>query len=88
MGDAIVRLGRDGMGPAADEADFDAWTTYVREHIDEATGLDVAVETRGARCVQDDRVVADDADRQTIYDALQSLWEAFCTDMEGVVDHG
>lgn len=77
---ATLTLGRDGMGPEADEADFDAWTTYVCGHIDEATGLDVAVEIRGARDAQDDRIVADDEDRQTIDDALQSLWEAFCAD--------
>jgi hypothetical protein len=77
---ATLTLGRDGMGPEADEADFDAWTTYVCEHIDEATGLDVAVEIRGERDVQDDHIVADDDDRESIENALVTLWEAFCAD--------
>lgn len=81
MSAATLTLGRDGMGPEADEAHFDAWTTYVCEHIDEATGLDVAVEVRGARDVQTDHVsprggVEDD----TITAALVDLWEAFCAD--------
>ena len=47
-------------------------------HIDEATGLDVTVDTRSKRDVQDDHVSGDDA--QTVRDALSVLWEAFCAD--------
>ena len=73
-------LGRDGMGADADEADFDAWVAFVCARIDVMTGLDVTVEYRGARDVQDDCIIADDADRQTIHDAIQLLWDAFCAD--------
>ena len=79
MSDATITLGRDGMGEQADEADFDAWVSYVCAHIDEATGLDVDVEVRGARDVQDDAITGMD-DRQPIHDAIQSLWDAFCAD--------
>ena len=83
---ATLTLGRDGMGGESDEADFDAWVAYVSAHIDEATGLDVTVDTRGKRDVQDDRIRAtsDDPansdDAQTIRDALVTLWDAFCAD--------
>jgi hypothetical protein len=75
---AALVLGRDGMGPDADEADFDAWTTYVCERIDAATGLDVAVEIRGKRDVQDNGYRADDPD--ALRDAVNSLWDDFCAD--------
>lgn len=85
MANATLILGRDGMGEVATEADFDAWVAYVCEHIDEATGLDVAVETRGKRDVQDDKILADGSgsgDSLTIDEALGTLWEAFCASPE------
>lgn len=80
--DAVVTLGRDGMGPEADESDYLAWVAYVENHIDDATGLDVRVDTRSARDVQDDaiRVYRDGYEEADVHDALQSLWEAFCAD--------
>ena len=78
----LVTLGRDGMGPVADEEDFEAWTAYVCDHIDEATDLAVDVGTRSERDVQDDRIDADDCDRQRIADALQELWCEFCSKPE------
>jgi hypothetical protein len=79
MSDATITLGRDGMGSQADEADFDAWVTYVCEHIDEATGLDVDVEVRRLGDVQNDAVTGTD-DRQLIHDAVRYLWDVFCAD--------
>ena len=79
MSDATITLGRDGMGPQADEADFDAWVTYVCEHIDEATGLDVDVEVRRLGDVQDDAVTGTD-DRQLIHAAVRYLWDVYCAD--------
>jgi hypothetical protein len=76
---ATIVLGRDGMGALADEADFDAWVAYVSDRIDDATGLDVTVEVRRARDVQDDAITGTD-DRQPIHDTIQSLWDDFCSD--------
>lgn len=75
MTKALVILGRDGLD---DEADFTAWVTYVVDRIDERTGLDVAIQTRNPRDVQDNGIYADDA--QAIRDALRSLWDDFCAD--------
>jgi hypothetical protein len=78
MADATLILGRDGMGALATEEDFDAWVSFVAGEIDSATGLDVAVETRGARDVQDDEIRGCLGDAQPIRDALVSLWDEFC----------
>lgn len=78
---ATVILGRDGMGDAADEDDFDAWVAYVTERIDAASGLDVDVQTRGARDVQSTGYPgAMDDEAQTLRDALVTLWADFCAD--------
>lgn len=78
MADATLILGRDGMGELATEADYDAWVTFVCERIDDATGLDVNVEERGAQDVQDDTIRGYAGDEQPIRDALETLWNEFC----------
>lgn len=81
MTNATLILGRDGLGSDADEAFFDQWVGYVSERIDEATGLDVAVETRSARDAQADSIVADDeVTRVTVAEAKNALWERFCSE--------
>jgi hypothetical protein len=82
-----ITLGQDGMGAEADEADFDAWCAYVSDRIDEESGCEVTVETRGARDVQDDDVSEIDCLREDGYPARDAvkeakarLWDAFCAD--------
>ena len=76
--DATITLGRDGMGELATEDDFDAWCDYVCKRIDEVTGMSVVVDVRAKRDVQTDDIDCDD--RETIYRAIQSLWNEFCAD--------
>ena len=83
---AVIILGRDGMGEASAE-DFDSWVAYVTDHIDQLTGLDVLVNERSPREVQDDYIrvegTADSdpaADKAMVREALCSLWESFCAD--------
>jgi hypothetical protein len=75
---AALILGRDGMGESSPEDDFDSWVTFVTDRIDERTGLDVAVEVRSPRDVQEDAIRGDDAARQTIREAKAALWEEWC----------
>lgn len=79
---ALVVLGRDGMGPEADESDFLAYVRYVSDRIDEACGFAVDVETRGPRDVQENAVrgLCDDDVEHTVRVALERLWESFCAD--------
>jgi hypothetical protein len=81
---ATITLGRDGMGPEADEADFEAWVAYVSarfEHIEQGAGLDgLSIETRERRDVQSTAIAADDA--HAIESILSDLWDDFCADTE------
>lgn len=79
MIDGTIVLGRDGMGEGADEDDFEAWIHFVGNRIDAATGLDIVVEMRGKGDVQDTAYRGFD-DPQPVRDAVQSLWDAFCSD--------
>lgn len=45
---AILILGRDGMGEA-DEADFEAWSLFVCQRIDERCGFTVDMDERAPR---------------------------------------
>lgn len=84
MSKIIVTLTADGMGPEADEADFDALASYVAERIDERTGLSVEVDQHafsGPGSLSTNTIVGADSDeRQTIREALDALWEEFCAD--------
>ena len=72
-------LGRDGMGDDADEAAFDAYVEYVNDHIDEACGFTVNVETHQPRDVQDTRVIGGTYEqRETVKYQLQEIWNAWC----------
>jgi hypothetical protein len=78
---ATLIMGRDGMGPESDEADFEAWVDYVSERIDERSGCDVTIEIRGSRDVQDDKISADSEEgARSINDAKQAIWDEFCAD--------
>jgi hypothetical protein len=80
MSDATLILGRGGMGEYT-ETDFEAWVSYVADRIDEATGLNVRVEARNKRDVQDNYICGfDSAQDQEIRSALNSLWDDFCAD--------
>lgn len=85
MADALVILGKHtglpGLGWGED--DFDAWLTFVCEHIDDATGLDVDVDTADPRDVQEDRIEVYPHDGEECYGdriraALSDLWVQFC----------
>ena len=82
---AALTLGRDGMGDSATAEDFDAWVAYVAARIDEATGLDVTVDERRHRDVQDDAIRVEGtedsdpaADREMVREVLAALWESWC----------
>jgi hypothetical protein len=80
---ASLTLGRDGMGRAGAEAeaDFDSWTAFVEDEIDEACGFEVAVSQRQAHDVQTDDISgADDADLETVREAVRTLWDQWCED--------
>ncbi len=70
------------MGPDATERDFDAWATYVVEHIDEALGFEVAeLEQHPFRSgpATDTIEGASDEQREAIRGYLGVTgWEAFC----------
>lgn len=79
MASATIKLTSYHMGDVT-EADFDAWAAYVAARIDKETGLDVTVEQyRFGEGFEDD-ISEDGDDRETIREAIQSLWEAFCAD--------
>jgi hypothetical protein len=78
---ASVTLYADGMGEDATEDGFDAFLSYVCEHIDEATGLDVAVEAERYGTAGATRVRAGSADdEQTVRDAVEALWGRWCSE--------
>lgn len=74
-----VTLTSYNMGDAT-EAEYDAWTSYVCEHIDEHTGFEVAVEVDRFGTAGDDRIVATDEQREAIQAALADLWQSWCAD--------
>ncbi len=80
-----VILGRDGVvnnsgADVNDDKYFETWVNYVCEHIDAATGLKCDVEKRGSRDVQNDAVKgALDDEKETILEAIQTLWNYFCS---------
>jgi len=88
--EVTLTMGRDGMGGDTSEEDFDAWTTYVCDRIDDASGCDVTVEIRGRRDVQEDCIRGGNEQmpgcqigytgNAAVHDAVQRLWEAFCAD--------
>lgn len=76
----LLILGRDGMGADATEADFDAWVSFVCDHIDDACGFEVDVDYRHRREVQSDVIVraGDDETIRVIWEAKQALWDRWC----------
>ncbi len=88
MDTIVVTLTAYNLGPDATEQDFDDWASYVAEHIDEATGLDVTVEQFGftgrSSGGSTDRVSgATSAQTETIREALAALWERGCDENFG-----
>lgn len=78
-----ITLSAAALGPEADEAFFDAWTSYVNEHIDEALSVDAEVEQAGftgRTAIAEDIVRGADGDlRDAIREWLSVTgWEAFC----------
>jgi len=69
-----------------DEADFDAWISYVAAHLDEEVGFEVDVEAfaftgRGAGGDEDEVSGATDDQGEAIHEALShTLWDRGCGD--------
>ena len=62
-----------------DEADFDLWAAYVAEKIDDLTGLSVDVDqARFGDGSPDEVRGAEPDERETVREAMHSLWESFC----------
>ncbi len=81
MGKITVTLGSTNMGTDCDEADFDAWASWVCEHIDEAMQFYVyEVNQHPFGSSDGDRVVgATEEQKQAILTWLSvDGWEAFC----------
>jgi len=62
-------------------SDWDSWVEFVCDNIDAACGFEVDIRTFPMfRCPFSDEVVAADNDaEQMIKDAIQSLWNDFCS---------
>lgn len=76
-----LTLGRSGMGSDSEE-EFDAWVAFVMDNIDEATGLDVAVQAADVKDIQNDVIVSNDEGvKEVIKEAIQTLWDQFCSKM-------
>lgn len=75
-----IILSSDGMCDA-DEADYEAYTSYICKNIDAACGFEVEVDSADfGRAVSDREAVQaeDEAQAATIREALSDLWERFC----------
>lgn len=79
-----ITLSAANMGPNADEAEFDAWASYVNEHIDEALDITSEVDQfaftgRGAE--NEDRVSGgSEEQRDAVREWLSHAgWDAFCS---------
>jgi hypothetical protein len=84
---AGVTLTSNNMGGNATSPDFDAWIEYVRAHLAETIGEPsdfVSVDSFpfGNGPAQDD-VRGSATARDTVREALHSLWDSFCA--EGAV---
>jgi hypothetical protein len=78
----VLTLGRDSMGPSADEESFVRWIDYVSERIDEIAGVPVSVEARDASDVQSNDISGGDGDddRDLLERAIEVLWDRWCRD--------
>ena len=73
-----VTLGRDGECAE----DFDAWVDCVVDNIHELCGFYVDVEVAHSHDIQSDIIIgASEEDRQTVNEAMHSLWDSFCSEV-------
>lgn len=79
---ATVKLSSANMGPDATEADFDAWTSWVSDRIDDVAGCSVSVEQFAFGSGDADEVSGlDDEARDSVRRWLSNEgWEQFCAD--------
>lgn len=75
-----LTLASGNMGPHATDADYDNWVEFVCEHVESLCGFDVDVDSRRFADGGDDRFCADGSDRDTIRDALNTLWDRWCSE--------
>ena len=79
-----ITLTAQNMGPDHSEADFDAWTSYVCEHIDDAVGFEVHEVAQfsfdgGPATDRVDGASVDQVEAIRNYLAHEG-WDAFCAD--------
>jgi hypothetical protein len=81
MTTAEVTLSSASLGDSATEDDFDAWVSFVGEHIDEATGLVVSVDAKRFGDAGDDDVMATlESNVTLIKEQLRELWDRWCSE--------
>jgi hypothetical protein len=73
----IVQLSPDHPIAHAKESDYDHWIGFVCQKIDLAAGYEVDVKARGWGDRGPTRIMADDARRDRIYEAVLTLRDAF-----------
>lgn len=76
-----IILGSTNMGDVS-EADYDAWTSYVADRIDDRCGfvVDEILPRRFGEAGDDHARGVTEEQRDTISEALRSLWDDFCGD--------
>jgi hypothetical protein len=76
-----IILGSGNMGDVS-EADYDAWTSYVAEHIDDRCGfvVDEVLPRRFGETGDDSVRGATEEQREIVNEALRALWDDFCAD--------
>ncbi len=80
-----LALGRDGMPADSDESDFDAWTSYVTERVNEAVGFKVDVRKRAIDDVaqEDDLRGGSDDEQNKLRETVLDLWGDWCAEESG-----
>jgi hypothetical protein len=73
----IVQLSPDHPIAHAKEPDYDHWIGFVCQKIDRAAGFEVDVKARVWTARGPMQIMADDARRDAIYDAILTLKDAF-----------
>ena len=81
-----VTLTAYNLGPDATEADFDSFAAYVAEHIEGETGMNISVDQfpfANSGHAKDEISGATDSEARAIREALELLWEEWCSESPG-----
>lgn len=74
-----VTLSSENMGDANEE-DYTAWVQFVCDHIDEACGFEVEVDSHRFGEVGEAVFSPHEDKRQVVAEVLQDLWTQWCED--------